>query len=221
MTRPYRLVVFDWEGTLGDTLGQILNTVAVVAKGMNLGEVDEQLARQYVVLGLVQAIKKLFPHLSMQQHEQLLQEVQLSLMTCAMGVYLIPGAKEIAQQIKNEGIELAIATNKGQHSLKRALLASGLDSIFKITRSAGQLPSKPCPQMLIEIMEECGVAANETLMIGDSVSDIEMAKQIGVDAIGVDFYHQQAASLHDAGALHVVDDYQQLANFLQLKEVRS
>ncbi len=218
MSRPYRLVVFDWEGTLGDTLGQILNTVAVVAKRMHFGEIDEQLARECVVLGLVHAIRKLFPHLTLHQHEQLLQEVQQSLMTCSMETCLIPGAKEVVQQINDAGIELGIATNKGQQSLQRALLASGLDRFFKITRSAGQLPTKPCPQMLIEIMEEFGATAAETLMVGDSVSDIEMAKQIGVDAVGVDFYHQQAAHLHAAGALEVFDDYRQLADYLQLKE---
>ena len=76
MIRFYRLSVFDWEGTLGDTLGQILNTVSAVAKRMHLDEVDEQLARHCVTLGLVQVIKKLFPSLSLHQYEQLLQEVQ-------------------------------------------------------------------------------------------------------------------------------------------------
>lgn len=217
MSRRYRLVVFDWEGTLGDTLGQILNTVAAVAKQMEFGELDEQLARQYVVLGLVMAVKKLYPHLSMHQHEQLLRAVQHALATNPLQVCLIPGARQIVEQIQQAGMYLAIATNKGQQSLQRALQASGLNVFFPLTRSAGQVPAKPSPQMLEEIMEECGVTAAQTLMVGDSVSDIEMAKQIGVDAIGVDFYHQQAANLHVAGALEVFDDYRQLARYLQLE----
>ena len=62
MGKPYRLVVFDWEGTLGDTLGQILNTVANEARRLQFGVLDEQLARQSVELGLVLAMKKTFPH---------------------------------------------------------------------------------------------------------------------------------------------------------------
>ena len=65
-------------------------------------------------------------------------------------------------------------------------------------------------------MDVCGATPSQTLMIGDSVSDIEMAKQLGVDAIGVDFYHQQAANLRMTGALDVFDDYQELAKYLQL-----
>ena len=216
MSGPYRLVVFDWEGTLGDTLGQILHTVAVEARRLQLGELDEQVARQYVVLGLVMAVRKIFPHLSLHQQEQLLDAVQLALLRNPLDIFLMTGAKEMLQQIHDAGISLAIATNKGQQSLRRVLQATGLDLLFTSTRSAGQVPAKPCPQMLIEIMDECGVTAVETLMVGDSVADIEMARAIGVDAVGVDFYHQEESNLRAAGAMQVFDDYKQLATFLRL-----
>ena len=216
--RSYRLVVFDWEGTLGDTLGQILDRVSYAAKCMQLGELDEQLARKYAVLGLTVAVKKLFPDLSLHQYEQLLHTVQQSWLSHPIGVYLLPGAADIVQQMHSAGITLAVATNKGQQALQRALQASGLHDLFTVTRSAGQVPAKPCPQMLLEIMQECGMLPSETLMIGDSVTDMEMAKQANVDAIGVDFYHQQEPSLLAAGALQVFDDYQQLANYLHLPQ---
>lgn len=216
MGKPYRLVVFDWEGTLGDTLGQILNTVATEAKRLQFGELDEQLARQSVELGLVLATKKVFPHLNEKQQEELLLAVHHALAARATEVYLIPGAKGIAQRLHDAGIYLGIASNKGQQSLHRVLQVSELDQLFQVTRSAGQASPKPCSQMLEEIMAEFDVTAEETLMVGDSVTDIEMAKNIGVDAIGVDFYHQQEAALRAAGALEVFDDYQHVADYLQL-----
>ncbi|CDZ76874.1 phosphoglycolate phosphatase [Legionella massiliensis] len=216
MGRAYRLVVFDWEGTVGDTLGQILNTVATEARRLQFGELDEQLARQSVELGLVLAVKKTFPHLNEQQQEQLLLAVHHSLVSRTSEVYLIPGVKEFAQRLHDAGIDLAIASNKGQQSLQRVLHVSELDKLFKVTRSAGQTLPKPNPQMLEEIIAVFGVSAEETLMVGDSISDIEMAKSINVDAIGVDFYHQQKEALRAAGALEVFDDYQLLAEYLQL-----
>ncbi|MBA2709401.1 MAG: HAD family hydrolase [Tatlockia sp.] len=216
MGRPYRLVVFDWEGTLGDTLGQILNTVATEARRLQFGELDEQLARQSVELGLVLAVRKTFPNLNELQHEQLLLAVHHALASKTAEVYLIPGAKEIAELLDKSGIHLAIASNKGQQSLQRVIHVSGLDKYFKVTRSAGQTPAKPCPQMLEELMSLFNTTTEETLMVGDSVSDIEMAKSIGVDAIGFDFYHQQEAALRAAGAIEVFDDYKQLAEYLQL-----
>ena len=181
MSKPYRLVVFDWEGTLG--------------------------------------VRKLFPHLSSSEHEQLLQESQQELVTTPMNTCLLPGAKAIVEQLYHAGVMLAIATNKGYHSLQRTLQATGLDVFITTVRTAGQVPAKPCPQMLEEILDECGVLASEALMVGDSLVDIEMANQLGVDAVGVDFYHQQqAASLLAAGAKSVIDDYRQLADLLQLSE---
>lgn len=216
MSKSYDLVVFDWEGTLGDMLGQILNTLFVEAKRFHLGEVDQMRARHAVPFGLVMAVKKIFPQLSTYQQEQLLEAVQHSLAKAPVNDYLFPGANEIIKQIHQSGIDLAIATNKSQTSLQRALKRLDLEQFFTITRSAGQVPAKPCPQMLEEIMAVCDVSASKTLMVGDSVTDIEMAKHIHVDAVGVDFYHQQTDSLREAGAVEVFDDYQQLADYLGL-----
>ena len=76
MSKPFELVVFDWEGTLSDTLGQILNVIISESKRMQFGEVDLDVARRAIVLGPVVALKKLFPHLSAQQQSDLLQHVK-------------------------------------------------------------------------------------------------------------------------------------------------
>lgn len=219
MSNPYQLVVFDWEGTLSDTLGLILHIVSSESTRLGFGGIDPYVARKYVDLGLVQALRKVFPDLSLHQHEQLFEAVQYAMISRPSEVCLIPGAREFVQQLHNAKIDIAIATNKGQNSLLRALQTTGLDGFFKVTRSAGQAPAKPCPQMLEEIMTEFGCDSSSTLMIGDSSTDIEMAKSVNVTAIGVDFYHQQEAALKAAGAMAVFDDYQLLADFLGLPKV--
>ena len=70
--------------------------------------------------------------------------------------------------------------------------------------------------MLEEIMAEFDVPASATIMIGDSPTDMEMAKSIQVTALGVDFYHQQETALIAAGALAVFDEYQLVTDFLKL-----
>ena len=217
INKPYQLVVFDWEGTLSDSLGQVLHTLTDEADKLGFGRIELYSAKKYVDLGLFQAIKKLFPQLSQEQHQTLMDAVQHSLVTHYTEVWLIPGAKELIQQLQEAGIHLAIATNKGQHSLQKALQLCGLEAYFKVTRSAGQTPAKPCPQMLEEIMEAFGCTASTTLMIGDSTSDMEMAKSIQVDAIGLDFYNQQEQGLQAAGAMKVFGSYSQLAHFLGFK----
>ena len=213
MQKPYRLVVFDWEGTLGDTLGHVLKALAIESQRLELGQFDDKLARQYVSLGLAKAIKKLFPEATLLQHEQLSEAVQQALSTHSIDTHLFPDIRDMVQKLHQKGFDLAIATNRGPHSLLRALQETELDEFFKVTRAAGQTPPKPCPQMLYEIMDVFGVTASETVMIGDSIADIEMAVSAGVDAIGVDFYHQQKAILLAAGALIVFDDAMQLSHY--------
>lgn len=81
MSNPYQLVVFDWEGTISDTLGLILHAVTVEASRLGFGSVDPYQARKYVDLGLVHALRKVFPHLSLRQHEQLYEGVQKALLS--------------------------------------------------------------------------------------------------------------------------------------------
>ena len=216
MSRLYDLVVFDWEGTLGDPLGHVLTLLEEQAKILSFPSFDEQLARRCVVLGLDRAVKKLFPTLALYQHERLLNGVQNALHANHGEHCLFPGATQLIVQMQQAGIQLAIATSKGPQALQRALQLTGLDAFFSVTRAAGQAPGKPCPQMLEEIMTVFGVPSSATLMIGDSVADIEMASLAQVRSIGVDFYHQQADALRTAGAYHVFDDYAQIGRYLAL-----
>lgn len=219
--KRYRLVIFDWEGTLSDTVGQILNCVALESQRLQFGPFDEALARQSVDLGLVNAVKKVFSHLSVRQHNELLTAVQHELMKRHGETYLMPGAKEIIQRIDNAAILLAIATNKGHQSLQRALASSHLDAYFSTTRSASKTALKPDPLMILQILEELDISADEALMIGDSSADIEMAQRVRMDSIGVNFYHRDEQHLLEAGALVVFDNFQDLALYLQLPELRA
>jgi phosphoglycolate phosphatase len=216
MSNPYNLVVFDWEGTIADTLGGVFHTVASEAEALGFGIFDFKDARKYVDLGLVKALQKAYPHLSKAEQEQLIQSVQHAMHTRATEVWLIPGAREFIEKLHEAKINMAIATNKGQQSLARALQVSDLDKLITVTRSAGQTAAKPSPQMLEEIIDEFAGKAATTLMIGDSITDMEMAKNFQVAAVGVDFYHQQGETLKTAGALAVFDDYQSLADYLKL-----
>lgn len=218
MSKPYQLVVFDWEGTLADTLGQILKIMAAEAATLGLGEVDETIARQTLQFGLIVTIKKVFPGITPERQAHLLEAIQKALASRSKEACLFTGARELLTRINNAGMDLALATNKGQHSLQRTLKGVGVESFFEVTRSAGQCPAKPCPQMLEEIMTHCAVVPSATVMIGDSLSDIEMAAHAGVAAVGMDFYNQQEQSheMQAAGAIEVFNNYEQLAAFLQV-----
>jgi len=100
------------------------------------------------------------------------QSVQLAMVTRPTELCLIPGAKAFIEKLIAAKIDIAIATNKGQHSLQRALQATELDKLFKVTRSAGQTPAKPCPQMLEEIM---GLQMEQMLINATQTEEVRVA----------------------------------------------
>lgn len=214
MGRPYDLIVFDWEGTLSDPLGYLLNIVEEQAACLGLGSLERQRLRRYLPQGLEFALKRICPTLTAQQYTNWLENIQSSLRSSAKEQVLFEGAEACIAAIEQLGIHLAIATNKGPQSLQKALKLTGMLRFFSVTRSAGPVPPKPCPQMLEEIMTIFDVDAHRTLMIGDSVSDIEMALALNVECIGIDFYGHQSEVLTHAGALAVFHDYAQVAHFL-------
>ncbi|MDF1684598.1 MAG: HAD-IA family hydrolase [Legionellaceae bacterium] len=216
MNMPYQLVVFDWEGTLGDPLGHVHAALKAESEALGLGGYDVQRARRYVALGLDKAVRKIFPDLALYQYERLLAGVQQALVSNHGAVYLFPGVRHLLQQLRHAGIDLAIATNRGSQALQRALHVSELELFFPVTRSADQAPAKPCPQMLEDILELTGASVENTLMIGDSTADIEMASALDVASLGVDFYYQQGDDLKAAGALQVFDDFSTLGRYLGL-----
>lgn len=214
MVKPYALVVFDWEGTLGDTLGQILHLVSAAAQSLGLAKPAPKKAMACAGYSLVTAIQKLYPSLTTEQQQALLNEVQHGLKQRHDQTFLFPGVKEMLAALFAQGIDLAIATNKGDRSLQRALEQTGLQSYFLVTRSAGQTAMKPCPQMLQEILEFSGHEAKDTLMVGDSSTDIEMAQRLSIDAIAVDFYGQHHDQLINSGAISVFERYEDVIAFI-------
>jgi phosphoglycolate phosphatase len=220
MSMPYRLVVFDWEGTLGDPLGHVHHAIEQEATNLGLGVYNADDARQFVSLGLDKAVRKIFPDLSLHQYERLLLGVQQALITNHASVYLFPGAREVIGQLHNAGVSLAIATNRGAAALERALQAATLETFFRVTRAAGQVPAKPHPQMLEEILDVFGCAPRDALMVGDSAADMEMARALHVPSVGVDFYNQHRSVLEEAGAGQVFNNFVELAAYLELPYAR-
>jgi phosphoglycolate phosphatase len=98
---------------------------------------------------------------------------------------LFPGARAMLERLASEGYLLAVATGKSRVGLNRSLGETGLGDLFHGTRCADETFSKPHPQMLLELMDELGVAAGQTLMVGDTVYDLQMAQNARAHALAV------------------------------------
>ncbi|WP_241967809.1 HAD-IA family hydrolase [Pseudidiomarina homiensis] len=222
MAKDYQLIIFDWDGTLMDSIGRIVSSMQATAKALQLPVPLAEAVRDIIGLSLEPAIGRLFGNLSTADYERFLQvyrDQYVELDTTPTPLFT--GVRSMLTELSQRGYQLAVATGKARRGLDRVLVESELQDFFSVTRCADETRSKPEPHMLHEIMACTGVSAAATLMIGDSIHDLKMAQAAGVDALGVDFGAHSSAQLLPYQPRHILSDWSQLLAYLDEQNVRS
>ncbi len=210
----YKLVIFDWDGTLMDSVPKIVNVLKLAAKHCDAVIPSEDDAKSIIGLSLPSAIAKLFPND---------EDKWAALAQTYKTVYkeeddtptpLFSGANELLDALAASQVQLAVATGKSRTGLNRLMAESSTEDFFVTTKTADEAQSKPSPDMLNQILAITGVAAENAVMIGDSLLDIEMAKQAGVAAVGLTHGAATRAALEQSQALVVLDNLAELHAFL-------
>ena len=200
MIAELKVVVFDWDGTLMDSEARILNCLRAAIGDLRLEHRDDAALRNIIGLGLREAIDTLFPGADAGLHGALTERYRHHYLTAdPTPTPMFPGAVELLRELAAGDALLAVATGKGRRGLDQALSQSGVAELFAYTRCSDEAPSKPHPQMLLDIMSRLGAEQHETLMIGDSEYDILMAKNAGTHALAVGYgVHDKARLLQHA-----------------------
>jgi phosphoglycolate phosphatase len=129
---------------------------------------------------------------------------------------LYPGARAAIEALSARGdLVLGIATGKSQRGVRAVLGLHGLLDRFRTIQTADDAPSKPHPGMVQAAMKEAGIGPRDTVVIGDTVYDIGMARAAGARAIGVSWGYHAAADLHTEGADIVIDAFPALIPALE------
>lgn len=213
----YRLLIFDWDGTLVDSIGRIVAAMRVAAAGCGLPERDDVAIKGIIGLALPEAIATLYPQLvdvaRIEAFRRLYSEHYLALE--ARPSPLFAGVARSLRRFREQGYRLAVATGKGRRGLDRVLAGQGWEDFFDITRSADETASKPDPLMLEEILAHCGVRPERALMVGDSVFDLRMARRAGMDAVAVSYGAQPVEALQACGPRVVINHFEELGAWLK------
>ena len=121
---------------------------------------------------------------------------------------------DILEKLNQENYFLAVATGKSRRGLDRSLIETGLDKYFHTTRCADETISKPHPQMLLEIIDFFGLKAADTLMVGDSEYDLQMANNAGTESVAVSYGVHDAVRLQQYASLGVIHHITGLSGYL-------
>jgi phosphoglycolate phosphatase len=184
MQADVRFIVFDWDGTLMDSEAQIVSCLHAAIADLQLEPMDDDTVKNIIGLGLREAIDTLVPGRDAAFHQAFVQRYREHWFR-SEGSSLFAGVRATLDICRQHKLLLGVATGKARRGLQRVLGETGLASCFDATRCADETPSKPHPQMLLELMEELNVSPEQTIMVGDTEYDMEMATNAGTRKVAV------------------------------------
>ena len=196
MPKQYDLLIFDWDGTLMDSAGVIVDSIQRACEDIGLEAPSERASRQIIGLGLIQALQTLLPDLPADDYPRLVERYRHHYLGRDAELPLFAGVADGIRDLHDAGFTLAVATGKSRVGLERALESSGLGAWFAATRCADQTHSKPHPAMVLELIDELDGDPARTLVIGDTSHDLLMAANAGVASLGVTYGAHEPADLH-------------------------
>ncbi len=216
MKRDYNLIVFDWDGTLMDSIAKIVRCFTEAVNDVGLAIPSEAAIRKVIGLGLQEALQLLLPDADVPARGRVVERYRehfLHLDETEMAMF--PGVPEGLEALTQQGYLLAVATGKARRGLDRVLKETATVHFFVATRCADEAPSKPHPQMLRDILEQTGVAADRALMIGDTIYDLQMAQSVGMDGLAVSYGVHERELLLEHEPVACLDSFHEVCHWLQ------
>ena len=218
---PHRieLIVLDWDGTVADSEARIVGAIedAIAEVGAEAGLARPAChPREVIGLSRLEAIEALYPRDAPAISDRLLSAWQARwLAATADPVELFAGVFDAVSRLKEAGYSIAVATGKSRRGLDRELAESGLGRFVDASRCADEAPSKPHPAMLEAVIEMLDATPEATLMVGDTVYDLDMARRVGVRSIAVRTGVHTARRLLEFEPLAILDSVADLPQYLE------
>lgn len=211
----FDLLVFDWDGTLFDSTALIVECIQAAVRDVGGRQPSRPQAAWVIGMGLRQALLHVARDVPPQRQEELIRRYQYHWLKRQHEVTLFEGVEPMLHELRARGHRLAVATGKSRRGLEMALRAAELQQVFDATRTADDAPSKPHPQMLLELMEALQTPPERTLMIGDTTHDMLLARNAGCSAVAVGYGAHAHADLLACQPLALVHSVAELHAWLR------
>ncbi len=196
----YSLIIFDWDGTLIDSAGTIVECIQQASADLGLEVPDRGRASHVIGLGLHDSLRLAVPGLPAERYAEFAGLYRKHFLAREDAIRLFPGIEGLLKSL----------------SQTRLLLqATGLKAYFSASRCADESTPKPQPTMLLEIIDELKIPVPDSLMIGDTSHDMEMARGAGVDALAVTYGAHAEPALRACGPRACVSSVTALREWLE------
>ena len=217
LVQAYKLIIFDWDGTILDSIGLIVNSVHKAAADSHLPHLDDQSVKDIIGLRLDTAILKLYPDLSQEALSLFLENYSVHYLSMEKAsLQLYPTVLRTLKTLKEKGFLMAIATGKKRNGLDRILEALKLSHFFDATRCADETAGKPDPKMLNELLLQFNLTNKQALMVGDASFDLQMANNTNIDCVAVSYGAQSMIVLETYCPKLIINQLDELLKYLRI-----
>ena len=214
-----KLVIFDLDGTLLDTIGDLAEACNHMLALRGLGSHTREEYAKMVGNGILNLVKRALPEeLRTPEYVEAARQDFLDYYVAHIDCYTRPydGIYEVLSALHKDGWVMAVASNKFDSGTKCLVANLFSETPFKaIYGNREGFPLKPDKALLDIIMEECGASRETTIMVGDSGVDMQTAKNAGVRSVGCTWGFRSREELEENGADYIVDRPIELLNVLK------
>ena len=222
MKLKHELIIFDWDGTLMDSVAKIVSCFSAALADAGEPNPGENAIRHIIGLGLDEAVSALLPRAAAVTRAQVVERYRRHFLHLdRTGMELFPGVRAGLENLAAQGYRLAVATGKARRGLDRVLRDSATAHLFCATRCADEAFSKPHPRMLEDILEQTGMEPDRALMVGDTTYDMQMARHAGMDGLAVTYGVHDRELLAQHEPLACLDSFEEVYAWLQRMGDRS
>lgn len=215
-----RLIILDFDGTIGDTNRLITATMAATLKALHLPAQSEEACSKTIGLPLEEGFFQLLP-MSRQTAQKCADtyRVLFEEMKKKITVTPFPHVLETLRRLHQQGVKLSLASSRRRKSLSDYVTQMGLEDVISYMVGADDVEkAKPDPQPVTLTLSHYGLSHDDALVVGDMTFDILMGKRAGCRTCGVTYGNGSRADLSAAGATWIIDDFAQLASLVRHAE---
>ena len=218
------LVVFDFDGTLGDTLELILKCNHETRRRMGAPVIPDSAIIATIGIPLRDGIREMNPGIPeadiplwFKTYREVFAQYEHTIIPS-----LFPGVKETLASLHSRGCILTVASSRETDSLNTFLRGMGIAQYFSYVLGAEDVThAKPNPEPVLKTLERFGLSGTQTLVVGDMPVDIQMGLGAGAFTCGVTFGNSSKEELLKAGAHHVIDSFTELLSIPELSGLSS
>ena len=217
MNMKIKLIIFDFDGTLGDTRRNITTTMRMAIKEIGLPERSEAECASTIGLPLAGCIRTLFPDIQeelvprfTETYRRIFNENLQKIKPEAF-----PGVVKTLKTLKEQGFTLTIASSRSRNSLMELTRDMGIaDYITYLIGADDVKEAKPKPEPVLKTLAAMHFDGSETLVVGDMAVDILMGANAGTKTCGVTWGNGSREALKEAGADFIIDRLEDIHIYL-------